>query len=145
MDNILRKTNRVFSLNRYNFIFPVFSLWAQIVPCGGTGKDACTLCHLFILVVNIAKFIAFTLTPPIAALLFFYGGVRYVVSGGSEQNVTAARQIITKTVIGLVLIYTAWIVINLVSTTVAGPSIGWVRTGDWWMAQGSCTSAPNSQ
>ena len=55
----------------------------------------------------------------VAALIFFFmlvwGGVKYISSGGDKAQTEAARGQITAALIGLVIVFAAWAIINLVS------------------------------
>lgn len=55
----------------------------------------------------------------IAALVFFFmlvlGGIKYITSGGDKGQTEAARGQITAALIGLVIVFAAWAIINLVS------------------------------
>lgn len=54
-----------------------------------------------------------------AALIFFFmlvwGGIRYITSGGDKAQAEAARGQITAALIGLVIVFAAWAIINLVN------------------------------
>lgn len=90
-----------------------------IVPCGGGGQPDCDLCHLWELGSNIINFISFNLALPIAALLFVGAGVMLLISGGNEQRVGLAKSIFTSTVIGLVIIFTSWLLVDTLFKTLA--------------------------
>ena len=55
----------------------------------------------------------------IAALVFLFmlilGGIKYITSGGDKGATEAARSQITAALIGLVIVFAAWAIINLVS------------------------------
>lgn len=55
----------------------------------------------------------------IAALVFFFmlvwGGIKYITSGGDKAQTEAARSQITAALIGLVIVFAAWAIINLVN------------------------------
>jgi len=55
----------------------------------------------------------------IAALIFFFmlvwGGIKYITSGGDKAQTEAARGQITAALIGLVIVFAAWAIINLVN------------------------------
>jgi hypothetical protein len=59
------------------------------------------------------------LTLIIAALVFFFmlviGGIRYITSGGDKAQTEAARGQITAALIGLVIVFAAWAIINLIN------------------------------
>lgn len=54
----------------------------------------------------------------IAALVFFFilvvGGIRWIVSGGDKAGTEAARSQITNALIGLVIVFSAWAILQLI-------------------------------
>lgn len=54
----------------------------------------------------------------VAAIVFFFmliiGGVRWIASGGDKGQIEAARGQITAALIGLLIVFAAWAVINLI-------------------------------
>ncbi len=54
-----------------------------------------------------------------AALIFFFmlvlGGIRYITSGGDKGQTESARGQITAALIGLVIVFAAWAIINLIN------------------------------
>lgn len=55
----------------------------------------------------------------IAAVVFFFilviGGIRWIVSGGDKANTEAARGQITAGLIGLVIVFSAWAIAELIN------------------------------
>lgn len=55
----------------------------------------------------------------IAALIFLFmlilGGIKYITSGGDKGATEGARNQITAALIGLVIVFAAWAIINLVN------------------------------
>ena len=98
-----------------------------IVPCGSKGQSDCTLCHLWQLASNIINFISFNLAIPIATLLFITAGIIFLTSGGNEQKVGLARSIFINTVIGLLIIFCSWLLIDTLLKTIATGKI----SGAW--------------
>jgi hypothetical protein len=92
----------------------------SIVPCGTSkNPEECNLCHLWELGDNIIRFLTFNLALPVAAFLFVIVGVMLLVSGGNEQRVALAKSIFTNTVIGLVIIFTSWLLVDTFLKTIA--------------------------
>ena len=91
-----------------------------IVPCGWGDKPDCNLCHLWHMGSNIINFITFNLAIPVASLLFIAAGVIFLISGGSEEKVALARSIFTNTVIGIVIIFCSWMLIDTLIKTIGG-------------------------
>lgn len=56
----------------------------------------------------------------IAALLFFFmliaGGIQWIVSGGDKAGTEGAKNRITAALIGLVVVFSAWAIANLIGT-----------------------------
>ena len=54
----------------------------------------------------------------VAAVVFFFmlviGGVRWIASGGDKGQTEAARNQITAALIGLVIVFAAWAIANLI-------------------------------
>jgi len=99
--------------------------WLPLVPCGGEGQPACKLCYLWQLFSNLINFVIFGLSVPIAALLFIVAGVFFLIAGGNESKVNKAKEIFTKTIIGLVIIFCSWLIVDtLIKTLVVSPTDG---------------------
>ena len=56
----------------------------------------------------------------IAALVFFFilviGGIRWIASGGDKTQTEAARNQITAALVGLVIVFAAWAIVQLINT-----------------------------
>ena len=56
----------------------------------------------------------------VAALAFFFmlvwGGIRWIASGGDKANTENARNQITAALVGLVIVFAAWAIIQLIET-----------------------------
>ena len=84
---------------------------AAIVPCGEAGNP-CKLCHLFVMLDNIFDFVFIKFVPPVAVLALVIGGIYFFASGGNPGNVAKAKGMLTSIVIGLLIIYGAWLLVN---------------------------------
>lgn len=90
-----------------------------LVPCGTEETMPCQFCHLFVMLKGI---IDFFLLPP-TGLVFIIGVLMLVVAGatfiygtlispGNPQLVSDAQRIMTSTIVGLVIVFGAWIFVN---------------------------------
>lgn len=107
-------------------IFSVFSVPsvsdAILVPCGVTDpkvlaaypsySEPCKFGHFMDLINIVIRFILVDLAVPIAAIMFFYAGVKMVTAGGSAEAKSQAKAVFTNTVLGLVFIAGAWLIIR---------------------------------
>lgn len=63
---------------------------------------------------------AISLAMLVVALVFFFililGGLKWVMSGGDQKNVEAARSQITNALIGLAIVFAAFAIMKLIET-----------------------------
>jgi len=101
-----------------------------LVPCGkevyigGSWEEGecvggvptfirCQFCHFFVMLDGAIDFVLFKLVPPIAILMLVIGGVMFLATAGSPEKLGTAKKLITSVVIGLIIIFASWIIINL--------------------------------
>ena len=72
-------------------------------------------------------------TGSLALIFFIYGGFIFLISGGSSEKVTKAKQIIIGAVIGIVLVFTSYMIIGFVFQALGADTSGtaWSTT-DWF-------------
>ncbi|MDD5031554.1 MAG: pilin [Patescibacteria group bacterium] len=115
------------------FCFLVFSVnvcWAQseIIPDGGkkaTGNYE--LNDFVLLLVNVSQWIL-GIVGSLALLMFIYGGLMFIISSGSSEKVTQAKEIIVGAVIGLVVVFTSYMIIQF---TMGALGIEKAKEGGW--------------
>jgi len=109
------------------FIASLFGFFASaqaqgLVPCGDTPANPCGFCHLFELVNNIIIFFLIPdgainnllpLVPILASLLIAIGGFFMLTSAANPQGLQRGRTIIFTVVVGLLIVYGAWLFIGL--------------------------------
>jgi hypothetical protein len=102
-------------------------------PESGTGKCASpngcgnySLNDILLLAVNIANWIL-GIVGSVALLFFVYGGLVFILSSGNEQKVSEGKQILLNATIGLVIVFTSYIIIQfsmtLLGVTGAGAGV----------------------
>lgn len=91
----------------------VFAQTITLFPEGGSG-----FANLGNLTISGIIFAFVNLLLVIAALIFFFmlviGGIQWIVSGGDKAATEGARGRITAALIGLVIVFAAWAIINLI-------------------------------
>ena len=106
----------------------------DLIGCvGDYGFVPCTFCHLFVIANDISEFIVIKLTPAVAVLMFMIGGIMYYFAGGDPGKVAMGKSIITKTVLGIIIIFGAWLITHGVLTAIGveewtGLQEGWFVT-----------------
>jgi hypothetical protein len=71
------------------------------------------------LAVNVAKWIE-GIVGSLALLMFVYGGFTLLLSQGSSDKVAKGKSIIVGAVIGLVIVFTSWSIINFIVKGIGG-------------------------
>jgi len=101
-----------------------------LVPCGVTLNDRgiptcpCQIGHVFVAINSVISFIVWDIATPAAVLFLIIGGLLMLVSAGNANLLSLGKQILVSTVIGLVLIFCAWLIVNFILT-------GLGYTGTW--------------
>jgi len=100
-----------------------FPFEGPLVPCGTEANpEKCGICHFFKLAQNIID-LFITLIVFIAPLMIVIGGVILLTSSGIPEKAGYGKRIITYTVIGMVIAFTAWVVINTIMLRLANPEV----------------------
>ncbi|MDP3990750.1 MAG: hypothetical protein Q8P63_00355 [Candidatus Nealsonbacteria bacterium] len=89
---------------------------AGLVPCGGQGEASCQFCHFFVLLNNIIELVVFRLVPIFAALMLVIGGIMFFLGGAKASMLLQAKGILTSVAVGLIIIFSAWVVVNTLLT-----------------------------
>lgn len=101
---------------------------AALVKCGpGTAKADCEFCDIFVMASGILEWIFKFIVPTVAALMFIIGGLMFIFAGAKADMFNKAKGIITAAVIGLLIIFGAWVIVNTVFD-----KIGVVKLGSGW-------------
>ena len=134
-------------------IFSVIPLTADagIVQCGFDGskgqpingkidsEEACEFCDIFKLINNIVIFFlmpspsvnnGFAVVPLVATLLILVGGFYILIAAGRPNEQSKGKSIITAVVIGLLIVYIAWIVVSSILTFLGVAE--WTGLLSWW-------------
>ena len=102
-----------------------------LVPCGGEGQDPCEFCHIFVLLDNIIKFVLQDLVPPIAILMFVIAGGMYFMAAEDPSKAGKAKSLLTSIIIGLLIIYGAYLLVGLFFTAIGVAS--WTGLENWFI------------
>jgi len=107
------------------------TLWNNMQDCRKCGT--CTLDDFIRIAVNGSK-ILLGFVGSLALLAFIVGGVIFLTSGGNAEQVTKGKQIILGAVIGLVIVFASYAIIQFVFTALNIPGTGggkWA-TSNWF-------------
>ncbi len=102
------------------------SAQSNIIP-KASGRSACSdepgktaddcgdyaVSDFIALAINISQWIL-GIVGSLTLLMFVYGGFTFLISAGSSEKVGQAKKIITAAVIGLIIIFASWLIINYV-------------------------------
>ena len=126
----------------FSLLTPAFALATDVeqglVSCGNdidhSGSiepgEACGLCHLFQLVNNILNWVLFVIIPIIAPIFIVIGGIYLLIARGSPEMFNKGKSVLTATSIGLIIVYTAYVLLSTVLTFLGVAN--WTGLGTWW-------------
>jgi hypothetical protein len=69
----------------------------------------------------------FVIAVVLALGFLVFGGIKWITSGGDKGGVEAARNMIIAAIIGLIIVFLAYVVLNLVLTFLTGEGIGSIQ------------------
>jgi len=118
-----------------SFAFAVDVPGLPLVPCGTSTTAPCTQCDLFQLLKNVIDFTVGGLMPPLAALLFIWGGLLLLVGGANPGWVAQGKTIFTNTFYGVMVMLAAWMITN---TLIKSVGATYDTADTWW--QFTCTT-----
>lgn len=78
-----------------------------------------TICALL----NKIKIIIAAIGFGIAVIMLIWGGIMYMTAGGNDEKATKARKLIINAVIGIIIIFAATFILNLVEGFLVGGGI----------------------
>ncbi|MDD3735097.1 MAG: peptidoglycan-binding protein [Candidatus Pacebacteria bacterium] len=101
----------------------------HLVPCSMTNNPGpkCNLCYLFKLIQNIICYLTWCIAGPLAVISILIAGIMYLTARGNPSQISLAKDIIRATVLGLVIVFGAWIIVNTIITLlgVGSPYSDW--------------------
>lgn len=95
------------------FCVPFFTFASHnggLVPCHG---PECNACHLVQLGQNVLNFLV-TITVLMSGVIFAIAGFKMVTSRGNSGTISEAREMFTNVIVGLVILLSAWLVVDTV-------------------------------
>ena len=122
MKNIIRKVSEISLATAValSLATPAFAQ-ADLNPCKATGGSAnqySALCKLDATktgaVISNLIIIAFIVAGLLALAFLIWGGIRWILSGGDKAKVEEARKTLTAALIGLVVVFLSYFLLNLI-------------------------------
>lgn len=99
-------------------------------------SGSCHLSDLAQVGFNIANMIV-GYVAALALLFFVIGGAMLLVSGGNEQNIDRGKRIIRASFLGVIIILTAWLLVNLIVVALTGNAEGTFFQNQPWFQIGA--------
>jgi type IV secretory pathway VirB2 component (pilin) len=89
---------------------------SNTTPIPGTNEKKCDFTDFMNQIDKIIKLLLYVAVL-LAIISFVYAGFKMIFSGGNEEAVKLAKHIFINVVVGLVLVYGAWIIVHFIVTT----------------------------
>lgn len=95
-----------------------------LVSCPGQFKTLCDLSTSNVpgLIGQVINF-AFIIAIIIALIFLIYGGIKWITSGGEKTDVEGARNHVIAAVVGLIIVFLSYVIINIVVTFFTSSSL----------------------
>ncbi|OGZ27242.1 MAG: hypothetical protein A2365_01455 [Candidatus Nealsonbacteria bacterium RIFOXYB1_FULL_40_15] len=106
-----------------------------LVPCGSPCCP-CTLCDFFEMINRIVKFLLFKIVPIIGAIMIVIGGfmIMFAYAGqGGPETLSKAKKLLLSALIGILIIYCAWGIVNLFLQAMGVSEWGGFK--QWWIIE----------
>lgn len=102
-----------------------FSIYEGLHAAHGSGQptELFGMDGIFSTITNILLFVVGAL----AVVMLIVGGLRYVISGGNNASVTAAKNTVLYAIVGLVIAFLAYAVINFLLSSLSGGGAGYTN------------------
>lgn len=114
MKNLFKKVVAV-SFGSSPFFLPQIAFADTACPQGSTGANFGKLCHLSIgTTIGTLVSLFFVLAALIALAYLIWGGFKWITSGGDKSAVETARNHIIAAVVGLIIIFLSYVILNVV-------------------------------
>ena len=84
---------------------------------GNVDWEGCTFCHIFKLASNIIVYVMTCLTPIVSGVMLILGGFYFMIAGVDPTKAQKGKEIATAAIIGLVVIFVSWILLNTFLTS----------------------------
>jgi len=85
----------------------------DVCPIRQTCEMPCQFCHLFVMLQGILGYVL-AIVFLISTFLFAVAGLMILTASGNPQTIQNAKKIFTSAAIGLVIIFSAWIITNTI-------------------------------
>ncbi len=107
---------------------PLTVFAGDLNPCSPTDSLQCQVAKLGIgsVVGQLVQFI-FVVAVILALGFLVYGGIRWITSGGDKTGVETARNTIIAAIIGLIVVFLAYVILNLVLQFLTGGDISAIK------------------
>jgi len=95
----------------------------------------CQFCHFFVVLQGIIDFILKYIVFPLAILLIVVSGIMFFLYAENPKRVDEAKSLLTTVVIGLILMFSAWLIVSLFFTAIGLSDFGLSLSApdEWFM------------
>ncbi len=82
-----------------------------------------------VLTINISRWIL-GIVGSLTLVMFVWGGVMFIISGGASDKISQARKIIVAAVVGLIIVFSSWLIISFSISTISDKQDFQLKDGD---------------
>lgn len=108
----------VILISFFTIFLPIVSFAAGLVLCGNPDQPACNFSYAVDMINEMVKWII-SMATTIFIISAIYGGFLYMTSGENPGNKAKAKGILWNTLLGFVIILTAWLIVYTILINLA--------------------------
>lgn len=109
------------------FLVPSSAFAQYIDACPPGASPFNKLCHLtaggFGNIVGSVITILFIIAVIVALAFLIWGGIKWIISGGDKSAVESARNTIVAAVVGLIIVFLAYFILNIITNFFLGTNL----------------------
>lgn len=112
----------------------------QMVPCGGPGQHACTICDFFEMTRRVTNYVMFGIIPVTFAFCLIMGGGYLVWTKGDPSALINAKGVIKVAIIGFLTVFIGWVFVNTMFMALGiADWDGFKLNESWWKISARCS------
>ncbi|MBI4100667.1 hypothetical protein HY439_02900 [Candidatus Microgenomates bacterium] len=127
----MRILSKFFLFSFFYFILLIFSTRSSLAQndciyndiAGLPGEQVLTLGCLENYIQSIIK-VLFVIAPVVCLFFLLWGGIKFITSSGDPKNVEVAKKTMTYAILGLVIIFSAYLILSAIKTMTGVDLIG---------------------
>lgn len=101
---------------------------------GGGGSGNCSVCDILVVIYNVGRFIFLSMAG-VALIMFLFGAIGLILNMGNPELVARNKKLILNTLLAVIIIITAFTLVNAVIYVFSGKDPGDKLDQTFWKSE----------